>query len=164
MKLANEKLNFVTLVSLLRACTRILNIRLGKCIHYHIVTSGIDVYVELETALLGMYAKCGHTQLAFRIFNLIDDENLQTRTIIISSLADHGHGEEIVSLFVRMEEYGFRSDSLSFSAILYSYSHIGFVDTGREYFEKIASIYNISPTMEHYRCMVDMFGRAGELE
>lgn len=164
MKLANEKPNSVTLVSLLGACTHILNIGLGKCIHSHIVTSGIELHVELETALLGMYAKCGHIQQAFRIFNSMDDKNLQTWTIMISGLADHGHGEEAMSLFARMEESGFRPDSLSFSAILYACSHNGFVDAGREYFEKMASIYDIRPTMEHYGCMVDMYGRAGELE
>ncbi|KAH0728093.1 hypothetical protein KY284_003958 [Solanum tuberosum] len=119
MKLANEKPNSVSFVSLLGACTRILNIRLGKCIHSHIVTSGIELHVELETALLGIW------------------------TIMISGLADHGHGEEAVSLFARMEESGFRPDSLSFSEILYACSHIGFVDAGSEYFEKMGSFYDI---------------------
>ncbi|KAG5630381.1 hypothetical protein H5410_002098 [Solanum commersonii] len=96
MKLANEKTNSITLVSLLGACTRILKIRLGKCIHSHIVTNGIELHVELETTLLGI--------------------------------------------------------------------PIGLIDAGSEYFEKMVSIYNIRPTMEHYGCMVDMFGRAGELE
>ncbi|KAH0732936.1 hypothetical protein KY289_004124 [Solanum tuberosum] len=94
----------------------------------------------------------------------MDAKNLQTWTIMISGPADHGHGEEVVSLFARMEQFGFRPDCLSFSAILYACSHIGFVDAGHEYIEKMASIYNIRPTMEHYGCMVDMFGRAGELE
>ncbi|WMV08236.1 hypothetical protein MTR67_001621 [Solanum verrucosum] len=111
-----------------------------------------------------MYAKCGHIQQAFRIFNLMDDKILQTWTVIISGLVDHGHRDEVVSSFSRMEEFGFRPDNLSFSAIIYSCSHIVFVDVGHEYFEKMASIYNIRPTMEHYRCMVDMFGHAGELE
>ncbi|XP_060197271.1 pentatricopeptide repeat-containing protein At5g66520-like isoform X1 [Lycium barbarum] len=164
MKLANEKPNSISLVSLLGACSRILSIRLGRCIHSYIVTGGMELHVELETALPGMYAKCGHIEQAFRIFNSMDDKNLQTWTIMISGLADHGHGEEAVSLFARMEEAGFRPDSLSFSAILNACSHIGLVDVGREYFEKMVSIYNIRPTMEHYGCMVDMFGRAGELE
>ncbi|CAN4121233.1 unnamed protein product [Withania somnifera] len=164
MKQANENPNFITFISLLGACTRILNIRLGKCIHSQIVTSGIDLHVELETALLGMYAKCGHIEQAFRIFNIMGDKNLQTWTIMISGLADHANGEDAVSLFARMEEAGFRPDSLSFSAILYACSHIGLVDVGREYFEKMLSVYNIRPSMEHYGCMVDMFGRAGELK
>ncbi|KAK6803079.1 hypothetical protein RDI58_000863 [Solanum bulbocastanum] len=117
MKLANERPNSITLVSLLGACTRILNIRLGKCIHSHIVTNGIELHVELETALLGMFAKCGHIQLAFRIFNSMRNKNLQSWTIMISGLADHGHGEEVVSLFARMEESSFRPDCLSLSAI-----------------------------------------------
>ncbi|KAJ8529009.1 hypothetical protein K7X08_035844 [Anisodus acutangulus] len=117
MKLANEKPSSITLVSLLGACTRILNIRLGRCIHSHIVTSGIELHVELETALLSMYAKCGHIGQAFRIFNSMDEKHLQTWTIMISGLADHGHGEAAVSLFSRMEEAGFRPDSFDANSL-----------------------------------------------
>ncbi|MCE3051278.1 hypothetical protein HAX54_049321 [Datura stramonium] len=118
MKLANEKPNSVTLVSLLGACIRILNIRLGKCIHSHIVTSGIELHVELETALLGMYAKCGHIQQAFRIFNSMGEKTLQTWTVMISGLADHGHGEEAVSLFTKMEEAGFSRQLIIFCNLI----------------------------------------------
>lgn len=47
---------------------------------------------------------------------------------------------------------------------LYACSHIGLVDVGREYFEKMVSIYKIMPTMEHYGYMVDLFGHARELK
>jgi pentatricopeptide repeat protein len=37
------------------------------------------------------------------------------------------------------------------------------VDEGLRYFETMTSMYNISPTVEHYAVMVDLLGRAGRL-
>jgi pentatricopeptide repeat protein len=39
--------------------------------------------------------------------------------------------------------------------------HAGFVDEGLLYFESMGSVYNISATVEHYACMVDLLGHAG---
>ncbi|KAL2507920.1 Pentatricopeptide repeat-containing protein [Forsythia ovata] len=164
MKIVNEKPNLVTLVSLLAACTNLLNIRQGKSIHSYILISGIKLHVALGTALLNMYAKCGLIEEAFRIFSSMSEKNLQSWTVIISGLRDHGNGEEAISLFTRMEETGLRPDDKSFSAILCACSHNGLVEKGRELFEKMVNVYNIKPTTEHYGCMVDLYGRAGEIE
>ncbi|PIN10957.1 hypothetical protein CDL12_16447 [Handroanthus impetiginosus] len=164
MNTANSKPNSITLVSLLSALTNLLNIRLGKSIHSYIIVNGIEPAVGLGTALLNMYAKSGHLDEAFHIFNSIKDKNLQCWTLMISSLANYGHGEEAISLFTRMEEIGLKPDSISFSAILSACSHRGLLHKGRELFEKMVNVYNIVPTMEHYGCMADLLGRAGEIE
>jgi hypothetical protein len=67
MKLANEKPNSVTLVSLLSACTRLLDIRAGESIHSYIIINHMGLDVVLGTALLEMYSKCGHIKKAFSI-------------------------------------------------------------------------------------------------
>ncbi|XP_059665117.1 pentatricopeptide repeat-containing protein At2g36730-like [Cornus florida] len=164
MKLENEKPNSVTLVSLLSACTHLLNIRIGKSIHSYVLVNNIGLDVVLGTALLEIYAKCGHIAEAFYIFNSMREKNLQSWTVMISGLADHGHVGEAISLFTKMEQTGLKPDSVSFSAILSACSHLGLVDEGQKYFEKMFRIYNIMPTMEHYGCMVDMFGRSGMIE
>ncbi|KAL8058061.1 hypothetical protein ABFX02_04G223800 [Erythranthe guttata] len=164
MNTVNEKPNAVTYISLLSACTNLLNTRLGKSIHTHILTNGIEPNVVLETALLNMYAKSAHLDEAFHVFNSIAEKNLQSWTVMISCLADYGHGEEAVSLFTRMEEKGLRPDSMSFSTILSACSHKGLLQKGQELFDKMVNVYNITPTMEHYGCMVDLLGRAGKIE
>ncbi|KAK2973064.1 hypothetical protein RJ640_002631 [Escallonia rubra] len=164
MKLVNEKPNSVTLVSLLSACTHLLDIRLGESIHSFIVVNDIGLDVILGTALLDMYAKCGHVQKALHIFNSMREKNLQSWTVMISGLADNGNGEAAISLFTKMEEGDLKPDGMSFSGILSACSHLGLVVEGQKYFERMLKVYNIRPTMEHYGCMVDMFGRAGMIE
>lgn len=111
-----------------------------------------------------MYSKCGHIEKALKVFNSLTEKNLQSWTIMISGLADHGHGEDAISLFTQMEQTGLQPDSMSFSGILSACSHLGLVDEGQTFFSQMVKIYNIRPTMEHYGCMVDMFARAGMIE
>ncbi|GFP96117.1 pentatricopeptide repeat-containing protein at4g21065 [Phtheirospermum japonicum] len=165
MIIANENPNLVTFVSLVSACTNLLNIRLGKSIHSYILMSGIESDVGLGTALLNMYAKSGHLDEALHIFNSITDKNLQSWTVMISCLADYGHAEKAISLFAEMEsKIGLCPDSVSFSAILSACSHRGLLCEGKELFEKMVNVYKIKPTIEHYGCLVDLFGRAGKIE
>ncbi|BFG33436.1 hypothetical protein CerSpe_197100 [Prunus speciosa] len=164
MKLANENPNSVTLVSLLSACTRLLNFRAGESIHCYIVVNCIGIDVALGTALLEMYSKCGHVEKAFQVFNSMSEKNLPSWTIMISGLADHGHGKDAISLFTRMEQTGLVPDSMSFSAILSACSHLGLVHKGRQFFNQMVRTYGIQPTLEHYGCLVDLLGRAGLIE
>lgn len=164
MKQANEKPNSVTLVSLLSVCSRLVNIKMGESIHSHILTNDIRLDVSLATALVEMYATCGYIEKAMVIFNSMHEKNLQSWTIMISGLAENGHGEKAISLFNKIEGLGLIPDSVSFSGILSACSHLGLVEKGKRYFDQMVKFYKIQPTMEHYGCMVDMFGRAGMIE
>lgn len=118
MGMENEQPNSVTLVSLLSACTKTLNLRVGESIHSYVTSNGIEMDVALGTALFEMYAKCGEIDKAFLVFNSMGDRNLQSCTIMISALANHGREKDVISLFNQMEDMGLRPDSLSFAVIL----------------------------------------------
>ncbi|RHN42403.1 putative pentatricopeptide [Medicago truncatula] len=164
MRVADEKPNYVTLVSLLSACTKTINLCAGVSVHSYIIRNHIEMGVELGTALFEMYAKCGQIDKALLVFDLMPEKNLQSCTIMISALANHSRENDAISLFNRMEDMGLKPDSLSFSAILSACSHMGLVYEGKMYFDKMVRLYNIKPTVEHYGCMVDLLGRAGLLQ
>ncbi|KAF8396030.1 hypothetical protein HHK36_017642 [Tetracentron sinense] len=164
MKLENVKPNSVTLVSLLSACTHLGTLSTGESIHSYIIVNNIGFDVALGTALLEMYSKCGHIEKALKIFGSMNEKNLQSWTVMISSLANHGRREDAIALFSQLEQMGLKPDSLSFSCILCACSHLGLVNEGRCYFDRMVNVYKIRPTMEHYGCMVDLFGRAGMVD
>ncbi|XP_038990293.1 pentatricopeptide repeat-containing protein At5g66520-like [Phoenix dactylifera] len=155
MRQANVKPNSVT------ASSHLTSPSIGRSIHSYITTNEIKLDVALGTALVNMYAKCGHIEEAFQVFESMEDRNLQSWTIMISGFAAHGHRKEAITLFSQMEASGLKPDSTSFSMILSACSHLGMVDEGWHYFSKMVDVYNIQPTIEHYGCMVDLFGRAG---
>ncbi|XP_027343283.1 pentatricopeptide repeat-containing protein At4g21065-like [Abrus precatorius] len=164
MNVVNEKPNSVTLLSLLSACTQMLNVNAGGSIHCYITRNWVEMGVALGTALFEMYGKCGKIDQALLVFNSMHEKNLQSCTIMISVLADHGRWKDCTCLFIQMEAMGLQLDSMSFTVILSACSHMGLVYEGKKYFDRMVRLYDIEPTVEHYGCMVDLLGRAGLIQ
>ncbi|WOL02624.1 hypothetical protein Cni_G11343 [Canna indica] len=164
MRKANVKPNSVTLLSLLSASSYLGSPHIGRSIHSYTVVNSIKLDVALGAALVGMYAKCGLVEEAFQVFKSMQEQDLQSWTIMISGFVEHGQWERAIDLFSQMEARGVRPDSTMFSTILCACSHLGMVDEGRKMFSRMVNEFHIKPTIEHYGCMVDLFGRAGLLE
>lgn len=160
----NVKPNSVTLLNLLSASSYLGSPRIGQSIHSYIMVNNMKLDVALGAALVGMYAKCGLLEEAYQVFKSMEKQDLQSWTIMISGFVDHGQWKIAINLFSQMEASGFRPDSTIFSIILCACSHLGMVDEGQKMFARMVEEFHITPTIEHYGCMVDLFGRAGLLE
>lgn len=57
-----------------------------------------------------------------------------------------------------------KPDHVTFIGVLSACSHTGLVDKGWQYFDSMKREYFITPRVEHYACMVDLLGRAGQLD
>ena len=60
-----------------------------------------------------------------------------------------------------MHESGIKPNLITFVHLLNACNHAGMVFEGETYFESMSSDYGLNPTMDHYTCMIDLFGRAG---
>ncbi|GMP99115.1 hypothetical protein CsSME_00046726 [Camellia sinensis var. sinensis] len=83
---------------------------------------------------------------------------------IIVGFAMNGNAEEAIEFFKLMQIEGFKPDMVSFTGALAAWSHAGLVDEGLMLFDVIMSVHRISPRIENYGCVVDLYSRAGRLE
>ncbi|XP_030547934.1 pentatricopeptide repeat-containing protein At5g15340, mitochondrial [Rhodamnia argentea] len=158
------RLNNVTLCSLLSASAQSGDVMMGKWVHvYALKTMGKHIDVMVGTTLLDMYAKCGRINTALKVFEYLPSRNAVTWNAIISGLAMHGLGKVAVAMFPQMLKEA-KPDDLTFTSLLNACSHSGLLDEGRRFFHDLQVIYGIRPKVEHYACMVDLLGRAGEIE
>jgi pentatricopeptide repeat protein len=75
-----------------------------------------------------------------------------------------GDGETALKLFAEMRRLNIKPDHVTMVAVLTACSHSGLVAQGQLLFRKMIEVYGIDPRVEHYSCMVDLFGRAGLLD
>ncbi|XP_016507336.1 pentatricopeptide repeat-containing protein At1g74630 [Nicotiana tabacum] len=156
--------NEVSLTGVLSACAQAGAFEFGKVLHAFIEKMGFVWISSVNNALLDTYSKCGYVLMARLVFERMPGKkSIVSWTSMIAGLAMQGYGEEAIKLFHEMEESGTRPDDITFISVLYACSHAGLLERGHEIFSKMTGIYNIEPTIEHYGCMVDLYGRAGQL-
>ncbi|XP_009371170.2 pentatricopeptide repeat-containing protein At5g48910 [Pyrus x bretschneideri] len=164
MQIGNVCPNYVTLVSVLPAISRLGALELGKWIHLYANKNGIGIDDVLGSALVDMYCKCGSIEKALLVFEQLPKRNVITWNAIISGLAMHGRVEDALDYFLKMERAGVVPSDVTYIGILSACSHAGLVEKGRSFFNHMVNVVGLEPRIEHYGCMVDLLGRAGLLE
>ncbi|KAL2532049.1 Pentatricopeptide repeat-containing protein [Abeliophyllum distichum] len=158
-------LNFAALCSLLSASAQCGDVVMGKWLHVYALRKmeKTETDVVIFTALLDMYAKCGRINTAFRVFQSMPSRNVVTWNAMLSGMAMHGKGTDVLNMFDQMVKE-VKPDDVTFTALLSACSHSGLVYRGRQIFYNLKHMYGVRPSMEHYACAVDLLGRAGHLE
>ncbi|OMP04051.1 hypothetical protein COLO4_09993 [Corchorus olitorius] len=164
MLLSGVEPNFVTIASILPLCARVANLQHGKEFHCYITRRKVfEDFLLLWNALVDMYARSGEVLTAKRVFDLMRKRDEVTYTSLIAGYGIQGDGRAALKLFQEMINFQIKPDHVTMVAVLSACSHSGLVIEGRIWFEKMQSLYGITPRLEHFSCMVDLYGRAGLL-
>ena len=162
MQTLNLRPDIYTVGIILAACSKLATIQRGKQVHAYSIRVGYDTDVNIGAALVDMYAKCGGFKYCYLVYSRISNPNLVSHNAMLTAYAMHGHGEEGIALFRRMLASKVRPDHVTFLSVLSLCVHAGSIEIGSECF-RLMHTYNVTPTLKHYTCMVDLLSRAGEL-
>lgn len=157
------KADMVTMVGVASACGYLGALDLAKWILTYVKKNDIDCDMQLGTALVDMFARCGDPQSAMQVFNTMVNRDVSAWTAAIGAMAMEGNAERAIELFNDMLGQGVKPDGVVFVALLTACSHGGSVDHGHHLFRSMKEIHGISPQIVHYGCMVDLLSRAGLL-
>ncbi len=155
--------NFPSLISVLGLCASLASLDHGKQVHAQLVRSQIDLDVYVASVLITMYVKCGNLVKAKLVFDRFGQKDIVMWNSIITGYAQHGLAEEALQVFHDMCSLNIFPDDVTFIGVLSACSYTGKVKEGLEFFESMNSKYQVEPRTEHYACMVDLLGRAGQV-
>uniref|UniRef100_A0A0E0LJ43 Pentatricopeptide repeat-containing protein n=1 Tax=Oryza punctata TaxID=4537 RepID=A0A0E0LJ43_ORYPU len=153
-----------TLVSVVSACAQLGSVEYCNWISSFIGKSNTHLTVALGNALIDMFAKCGDVGRAQSIFYKMETRCIITWTTMISGFAFNGLCREALLVYNNMCREGVELDGTVFIAALAACTHGGLLQEGWSIFNEMVEQYNIQPRMEHYGCVVDLLGRAGNLQ
>ncbi|KAH6773117.1 hypothetical protein C2S51_011521 [Perilla frutescens var. frutescens] len=160
--------NHVTMVNVLSACAEIGDLDLGMWVHEYMRTRGqkgvLSSNVNLATALIDMYSKCGDLNGARKVFEQMNRKDVVSFNAMIMGLAVNGKGEEALKLYYEMQELRLYPDSGTLLSVLCACNHSGLLDKGREIFKEMIRSNSVRPRLEHYACYVDLLARSGFIE
>ncbi|XP_077249507.1 uncharacterized protein LOC143889208 isoform X1 [Tasmannia lanceolata] len=153
-----------TFTSVLNICSILPCVDFGKQVHGQIIKMGFDYFVAVCNAIVTMYARCGSIHSAFMGFSYMPSHDVISWNSIICGFSHHGKGREALELFERMQLTNVKPDHITFIGVLSACSHAGLINAGQCYFTYMRYKCFLQPTLEHYTCIVDLFGRSGFVE
>lgn len=152
------------LLSMLGSCAVKAIVDPGKQIHAYLYRLGMEMDVKMLSAIIDMYSKCGNITYAQSIFQNISVRDTVLYNVMIAGYAHHGFEHQALRHFEEMKERGLVPDAGTFIAILSACRHCGIVELGELYFTSMTEDYAILPEIDHYACLIDLYGRANQLE
>jgi pentatricopeptide repeat protein len=165
MKLEGVSPNAITYSCGVKACGAVGTIKKGAEIHCEIEQRAlVQTNQFVGNAVIDMYMKCGMLAKALRVFNNLPMRNIVSWNTLITGYAQMGDLENASSMINRMNEQSIEPDQVTFASLLNACSHAGLVDHGKSYFVMMSRDYGIIPRVEQHTAIVDLLGRAGQLE
>ncbi|WOL15454.1 pentatricopeptide repeat-containing protein [Canna indica] len=153
-----------TLSAVLSACASLAATTEGKQLHAIVARAGFGHNLFVATSLIDVYSRCGCIRDAYLVFGDIEEKNIVLWNAMITGFSKHARPDEAMILFEKMQQLGLQPNEITYISLLSACSHVGLVEKGRRYFDLLMRDDAVRPNVLHYSCMVDVLGRAGQID
>ncbi|KAK9152849.1 hypothetical protein Sjap_000329 [Stephania japonica] len=157
------KCNEFTFPSVLKACSILKDLNIGKQIHGIVVVVGFESNVFVVNTLVVMYAKCGELLDSWKLFDEIPERNVVSWNALFTSYMQNDCFGKAVSLFQEMILSGIKPDEFTLSNIVNACSSAGDYDQGRRVHGYLIRLgYDSDPFSAN--ALVDMYAKLADID
>ena len=136
----------------------------SSLIHGQLIEIGLVMDVEIVSALIHMYVKCGSLNDAYKVLNSFPNGNIVSWGTMIAGFARTGLYEKAGECVQTMSDRGLKPDNAIFINLLCACTNAGLLEQGCEVFSSMRESYGIEPIINHYNSLIDLLGRTGLMD
>lgn len=152
-----------SLASSLSACGNVGFSRLGLQIHGYVIKKRDFSDEFVQNSLIDMYSKCGLVNLAWTVFDGIQQKSVVNWNSMISGFSQNGFSVEAISLFHQMHMNSLQMDEVTFLGVLQACSNLGHLKRGKWVHSKLIC-YGIMKDIYIDTALTDMYAKCGDLQ
>ncbi|KAM0069185.1 putative tetratricopeptide-like helical domain superfamily [Helianthus debilis subsp. tardiflorus] len=127
-------------------------------IHAWVIRKGTEWNLPIANSLIYVCSNNCRLDRARQVFDQMPERDLVSWNSIISV---HNRHPNALMYFQLMLSANMSPDAITFVSVLTACAHLRLVKEGERLFSTMTDIYGINPSMEHYACLVNLYGRAG---
>lgn len=156
--------NGYTLSAVIKACSEIGNLLLGRCFHGVVIRHGFDSNHVIVSSLIDMYGRNYVSSDARQMFDELLEPDAICWTSVISAFTRNDLYEEALGFFYFMQRaYRLSPDGFTFGTVLTACGNLGRLRQGEEVHAKVIA-YGLSGDVVVESSLVDMYGKCGAVE
>jgi pentatricopeptide repeat protein len=138
------------------------SLMLGRLIHFYIVECSSEYKnVLVGNMLINMYARCESLDDAVVVFMSLQNPNEFSWGALIVGCAQCGRYDLSLKYLDGMQAKGFILSEPLFVCLLSACCHAGMVDEAFQHLNSMEEKYGITPTIDHFYCIMDLLARTG---
>ncbi|MCO5604256.1 hypothetical protein L7F22_058419 [Adiantum nelumboides] len=153
----------VTFVSILKSCSNKAALLDGKLVYTYILEQQLEGNLRVGNAIIDMFTTCGCMDDGNCVFNGLQKRDIVSWTSMITGYAQEKNYSLALRYYWDMQEEGWKPDNVTLVSILSACSRESLLSEGCEHFGAMRS-KKLTPSDDHFNCMVDLLGNAGHLE
>lgn len=108
----------ITVKVALRTCAGLAALTEGRTIHHFAAGNGMELEIDVGTALVHMYGKCGALKEARVLFDSMLERNEYTWTAMIIASFKQGHDQDALELYKQMLQDGLLPNKIILTTVL----------------------------------------------
>ncbi|XP_057532491.1 pentatricopeptide repeat-containing protein At4g21065 [Amaranthus tricolor] len=148
---------------LLKAISKLLDVKLGEMVHCNAVKTGHENLVFVQNGLVHMYATCEYPESAYKVFEKMSVRNLVTWNTVINGFALNGKPDQVLNFYKEMSFKGIEPDGFTLVSLLCACAELGALALGRRvhiYMLKVGLIENLHAG----NALLDFYAKCGRIE
>ncbi|KAH6761939.1 Pentatricopeptide repeat superfamily protein [Perilla frutescens var. hirtella] len=152
-----------TLVRALSACSQLGDLVAGEWIHKYMLDVDMGRNVFVNTALVDMFAKCGHMKKARVIFDGMHERDVVTWGTMVQGYAAHGFPKEALEIFRMMRSENLGPDRYVIVGVLSACARLGALELGERASNMMdRNEFLLNPVMG--TALIDMYAKCGKMD
>ncbi len=167
MQLMNVSHDDNTLLSMLKSCSQQRNLSLGRALHALIPLHKLQESVELQTAILTLYAKCSSisdfSAVATRMLQTPSHLDVVAWTLLIDSYNQLGYPSKAVQIFYTMLKAGKRPNAFTYTAVFSACAELRDLKTAKQMHDTLLQAQHyVTPHLS--ASLISMYGKCNSVE
>ncbi|KAH7302502.1 hypothetical protein KP509_23G075700 [Ceratopteris richardii] len=103
---------------LLLGCAKTKHLEAGRKAQHYMALLGLDTVTVFNNHLIRIFASCQSLAEAYKTFQMVLSPTVRTWTAIISAYGELGRVEQVIKLYMKMQEAGIQPDKVVFLCVL----------------------------------------------
>ncbi|KAK4489865.1 hypothetical protein RD792_000511 [Penstemon davidsonii] len=163
MRIEEIKLDKISFSCLISSCAALKDLLLGRMIHAHVISIGLESDVSVGTALIDMYAKCRKMMAARNLFDELPKQNIEIWNSMIHAYIENGQSKKALKVLDQIESKELELDEVTILGLIMACRDMGSLDKG-------ISMHSIVESNELYKksvvlgnALIDMYAKCGSM-
>ncbi|KAK1567511.1 hypothetical protein Q3G72_013050 [Acer saccharum] len=156
--------NGFTLSAVIKACSELGFVRLGRCFHGVVMIRGFNSNHVISSALIDMYGRNYESKDARQLFDELPEPDAICWTSVISAFTRNDMYEKALEFFyLKQKQHEFLADGFTFGTVLTACGNLGRLKQGKEMHAKIITS-GLCGNVVVESSLVDMYGKCRSVD